>query len=177
MSSLFDDISEEARRGPVKPSIARVRYTHDAMIDEILVNPAIHQNDLAKMFGFSATWISIVINSDAFQERLTERKAELVDPQIKATLDEKVMGAANRAMERLIERLDSPIHGSIKTQDLIGIAKLAVSPKAPAAPAIQQNLYVVSLPSPAQNSQAWLENASRSTPRGVIPMVQEVPRG
>jgi|SRR6478752_3900142 len=157
------------------PEIAKVRYTHDAMIDEILLNPAISQNELGRIFGFSAAWVSICVNSDAFQERLQERKAEIVDPVMRATIQEKVDGAASRAMDRIIERLDSPTSGAIKTADLVSIAKLAVAPKASQTPAPQTNLYVMQIPAPAQNAQQWLAN--RSDPRGAVPLVEEVPRG
>lgn len=190
MASLWDDISEEAKprkpgrppagQGnavPIKPTIAEVSYTHDAMIDELLVNPAISQGELARKFGYSETWISIIKNSDAFQTRMVERKAELVDPKLRATIAEKVDGAANRALDRLIDRLDSPIHGSIKTQDLVSIAKLAVAPKTPQIAIQQNNTYVAALPTPARDSKSWLENLSQVTPRGPLPIAEEVPRG
>lgn len=159
------------------PEIARVRYTHDAVIDEILVNPAISQNDLAKIFGFSPTWVSIIINSDAFQERLAERKGELVDPKIRATVNERLDAIASVALGKIMDRLDSPLSGQIKNVDLIAMAKLGVGDKntRPAAPIQQNNLYVVALPPPSLNSSTWLDNAQR-TP-GPLPLVQEVPRG
>ena len=83
------------------PEIARVRYTHDAVIDEILVNPSISQNELAKIFGFSAGWMSIVINSDSFQERLAERKAMLTDPKIIASINERLDAIAAIVWERI----------------------------------------------------------------------------
>ena len=74
---------------PARPTIARVRYTHEACVDMILANPAVSQNDLAAHFGYSAGWMSIVVNSNAFQEKLAERKGELIDPVIKASLEER----------------------------------------------------------------------------------------
>lgn len=191
MAGLWDDISEESQpkrkpgrplpgQGnavPIKPTIATVRYTHDAVIDTILTNPAISQNELAGLFGYSVAWMSIIINSDAFQERMAERKAELVDPKLRATIAEKVDGAANRALDRLIDRLDSPTHGAIKTQDLVSIAKLAVAPKTPQVAIQQNNTYVAALPTPARDSKSWLENLSQVTPRGPLPIAEEVPRG
>ena len=159
------------------PEIARVRYTHDAMIDEILMNPSISQNDLGKMFGFSATWISIVINSDAFQERLAERKGQLTDPKVMASINERLDALAKRSLEKLIDRLDNPA-AQIKTLELVAIAKLGVGDKntRPAGPQVQNNnLYVVSLPAPAQDAKSWLAN--KSDPRGVSDAVEVQPRG
>lgn len=193
MAGLWDDISEEQTprrkpgrppagspptgRPPIKPTIQTIRYTHDAVIDIILTNPSISQNELAQSFGYSVGWMSIIINSDAFQERMTERKAELVDPKLRATIAEKVDGLANRALDRLIDRLDSPTHGAIKTQDLVSIAKLAVAPKTPQIAIQQNNTYVAALPTPARDSQSWLQNLSQVTPRGPLPIAEEVPRG
>jgi len=161
-----------------KPTLKRVHFTHDAIIDEILMNPSISQGELSMKFGYSQGWMSIVINSDAFQERLAERKAELLDPQIKASLEERASGAAQRALDRLLERLDSPAQaGAIKTADLVSIAKLAVAPKTQAPPP-QQNLYLVQIPPPAPNSQAWLSGVSRPAgPPGVVEVIENVTRG
>ena len=174
MKSLFDE-DQPAENKPARAQIAKVRYTHDSIIDMILVNPAVSQNDLAREFGFSVTWMSIVVNSDSFKERLAERKAELVDPKIRATLAEKVDAAASRALDRIMDRLDSSMHGSIKTQDLVSIAKLGAAPKT-SAPSPTQNLFVVQLPPAAANSSDWLSSAQR-TPRGPIQIIEESPRG
>lgn len=156
--------------------IAKVRYTHDALIDDILMNPAISQGELAKAYGYSQTWMSIVINSAAFKERLAERKGELIDPRVQATINERLDAVANRSLEKLIDRLDNP-GAQIKTLELVAIAKLGVGDKntRPAGPQTQNNLYVVSLPAPAQNSAAWIAN--RSDPRGVSDAVEVAPRG
>lgn len=158
------------------PEIAKVRYTHDAVIDEILMNPSISQNDLAKHFGYTPGWMSIVINSDAFQERLAERKGELTDPKVRASINERLDALAKRSLEKLLDRLDNP-GAQIKTLELVAIAKLGVGDKntRPAGPQTQNNLYVVSLPSPAQDAKSWIAN--RSDPRGVSDAVEVQPRG
>jgi hypothetical protein len=87
------------------PTIQRVRYTHDAMIDLIIARPEIHQNQLAKIFGFTPAWVSIVVNSDAFKVRLEQRKEELVDPTIRTTLQERFTAVTARSLEVLQEKL------------------------------------------------------------------------
>lgn len=152
------------------PSIANVRYTHDAIIDKILVDPAVSQGELARQFGFSQTWMSIVINSDAFQNRLAERKGELTDPAIAASINERLDAIAKRSLDKIAERLDRP-GDAIATKDLVSIAKLGVGDKntRPAGPPVTQNLYVLSIPAPAQNSRDWLSNVSaKANPPGVV---------
>lgn len=163
--------------------IAKVRYTHDAVIDEIIRNPAISQGELSKMFGFSQAWMSICINSDAFQQRLSERKAEMIDPQIIASINDRLDAVARRSLDKIMDRLegkDATSPGPVKTAELIQIAKLGVGDKntRPAGPQIQQNnLYVVALPPPAQNAEQWLNNTSTQSRVGALPIVEEVNRG
>lgn len=144
-----------------KPTIQEVSYTHDALIDEILLNPAVSQGEMARMYGYTQGWMSIIVNSDAFQNRLAERKAELVDPKIRASIQERLDAVARVALERIMDRLDNPI-SAIKNGDLIAMAKLGVGDKNNrlVGPTTQNNLYVVALPAPAQNTQEWLDNRS-----------------
>jgi hypothetical protein len=93
---------------PPKGAIAKVRYTHDAMIDLIIANPCISQNQLAQEFGYTASWVSQIISSDAFQSKLAERTKDLVDPTIRATVEERFKGLVLRSLEILREKLDRP---------------------------------------------------------------------
>ena len=107
-ASALDEIEAAlavADARPAKPSIQKVRYSHDAMIDLIVMNPAISQGELAEVFGYTQGWVSIVINSDAFQARLEQRKAELIDPTIRVTLKERFTAVVARSLEVLQEKL------------------------------------------------------------------------
>jgi hypothetical protein len=159
---LFDEPAP-----PRKPAIGKIRYTHDAMIEIIISQPGISQGEIAREFGYSETWVSIIINSDAFQERLRVRKAELTDPLIRATIEERLEGLAKRSLDKLIERLDTG--AGLRTPDLIAMAKLGVGDRAnrPATPTQQNNLYVVALPAPAQTSSDWLATRSLAPPQPI----------
>lgn len=88
--------------------IQSVRYTHDAMIDMIIANPSVKGKELAVLFGFTEGWVSTVINSDAFQERLSQRKGELVDPGILLSVNEKFRNLAHKSLNVLLAKLDMP---------------------------------------------------------------------
>ena len=88
--------------------VAKVRYTHDAMIDQILANPCISQNALAIHFGYTAGWVSQIISSDAFQARLAERSKEIVDPLLQISVKAQFEGLINRSLEILREKLNRP---------------------------------------------------------------------
>jgi hypothetical protein len=141
--------------------ITKVRYTHDAIIDMIIANPAVSQGDLAREFGFTESWMSIIINSDSFQERLANRKGELVDPKIKASIEARLDAIARRALDRLLDKIDN--NHPVSNSDLIRMAALGVGDrnKRPETAPVQQNLYVVNLPPPERDAKTWLRTSSR----------------
>ena len=135
-------------------AIARVRYTHDGMIDLIVANPAITQGALARHFGYTQAWVSRVMNSDAFQARLAARKTELVDPSLVATIEEKLRALASRSIDVVLEKLDSTNSAEM------GLKALEITSKALGYGARQQNLnvqnnFVVELPPKAASADAW----------------------
>lgn len=154
----------------------RVRWNHDLVIDQMLADPTLTQTAIARQFGVSNTWVSILVNSDAFKERLRERKAELIDPVLRATLEEKLNGIANTALNRLADRLDNPA-AEMKNMDLVAIAKLGVGDRnLTKDKAAQTNLYVVQLPPQAVNTQAWLDNSSAAR-HPPLQIIEEIKNG
>jgi hypothetical protein len=90
------------------PGVVKVRYTHDAMIDCLIQNPMISQGELAAMFGYTEPWVSLVLSSDAIKARMEMRKAELVDPTIRASIEERFRALATKSLEVLQKKLCSP---------------------------------------------------------------------
>ena len=163
--------------------VKKVRYTTDAVIDEILVNPAISQGELAERFGYTQAWMSIIINSDAFKNRLAERKGQLVDPQITASVEERLEALGKASLDRLLDRVHSTV--PLKPLELVAMAKLGVGNRAdkPVQPQTQNNLYVLSMPAPAASSKEWLSTARRppgdtvemaKTDGGFTPVVEQI---
>ena len=64
----------------------KIRYSHDGMIDMIVAEPWISQNELALRFGYTASWVSTIMTSDAFKAKLELRKDEIVDPVLRMGL-------------------------------------------------------------------------------------------
>ena len=109
-----DECCEELQEGltsypyQVGLAVRKLNYTHDAMIDLIIANPRISNQQLADAFGYTASWVSLVKSSNAFQERLAARRTELIDPVIQATLDERFRALTTRSLEILQEKLAGP---------------------------------------------------------------------
>ena len=138
-------------------AIARVKYTHDAMIDLLIANPGIPQGKIAEHFGYTQTWVSRIFNSDAFQARLALRKEELVDPTILATIEEKFKTLAAKSLDVVIERL----HTAPSVD--VALKGLDIASKALGYGARQQNVsvqqnFVVALPQKATSAAEWAES-------------------
>lgn len=159
-------------------AIARVKYTHDAFIDLIIRNPVISQLEIAKEFGYTQPWVSRVMNSDAFLARLAARKADIVDPSIVQTLEEKFRVLASVSLDIVIDKLEK-----VKNTDT-ALKALELSSKALGYGARQQNLnvqqnFVVAMPSQAASPEDWArqhQHLSQRTP-GLAALVEVVEGG
>lgn len=86
----------------------KIRYTHDAVIDMVIAEPAIHQNEIAARFGYTPSWISTVMTSDAFLAKLESRKAEIIDPVLRMSMEERFKAVTQKSLEVLMEKLCQP---------------------------------------------------------------------
>lgn len=135
-------------------SIARVKYTQDAMIDLIIAEPMISQNTIALHFGYTPAWVSRVFNSDAFQARLAERKGDLVDPTLLLSLDERLKALATRSLDIVMDKLEA----TKSTELAVKAAEMSI--KALGYGARQNNLnvqnnFVVAMPQKAADAGDW----------------------
>lgn len=89
-------------------AIAKVGWTHDAIIDLIIAHPEFTQNELCERVGYTPGWMSRVINSDAFQNRLAGRRHELVDPVVTQGLNERMRAVSSRSADVILDALDQP---------------------------------------------------------------------
>lgn len=148
-----------------KNAIKKVNYTHDSCIDQIIANPWITQRALAAYFGYTEGWISQVFASDAFQSRLAERKNELVDPTIRATIEERFKALVIQSLEVLKRKLESPIVSDELAIKALDVAAKAAGYGAKTVPTIN-NQFVVQVPSKAGSSAEWA-SAYSDAPKGV----------
>lgn len=135
-------------------AIDRVKYSHDAMIDCIIATPGISQNDLAKHFGYSAPWVSRIINSDAFQARLASRKNDIVDPSLVLSVDERLRNLASRSLDIVMEKLDVSKNPDTALRALEITTKALGYGARPTNVAVQQN-FVVAMPQKAESALDW----------------------
>jgi len=89
-------------------TLDHINYAHDQMIDLILANPGITQNAIAAAVGYSASWVSTVMVTDAFQARLADRRNAVVDPHLRDAVREGFEKIVARSQEILLEKLSQP---------------------------------------------------------------------
>lgn len=139
---------------------ARLRPWHEMVADMLIANPNLSQREIARKLDRSEAYLSIVINSDGFQNYLAGRKEEILDPILQATVEDRLSAVANRSMDEFLRRMDlAP--GSISNDSLLRATEistkgLGMGPQSK-QPAIQQNLYVIPAPARPANSKEWVE--------------------
>jgi hypothetical protein len=153
-NQLVEGVQAEVEAQPSPPvpkrAIQKVNYSHDGMINLILAHRGISQNQIAAHFGYTASWVSQVMSSDAFQARLLERAAEIEDPALRATVEDSLRGLISRSMEILKAKLNVdpekvPDNLAIRTLELSTRA-LGYGAKEPLAPTqVNVNLHLENL--------------------------------
>ena len=99
-------------RPPAAPTMGRLRrisYTHDAMIDLIIEQPELNQGQIAAHFGYTESWMSNIMASDAFQARMAARREEVIDPELKATIEERFRALVIQSLKVLQNKLNAPM--------------------------------------------------------------------
>ena len=135
--------------------LVRVHYSHEAMIDVLLAEPTITQRELAKRFDRSENWISIVIGSDSFQAALAKRRDDLMNPEVIATIEERLTGLAHQSLQVIAENLEKTrnIDVAFKAID-ISTKALGFGARNSGNAAIQNN-FVVQLPPKIDSASDW----------------------
>ena len=134
--------------------IAKVRYTHEAMIDMIIEDPGIKQNVLAERFGVTVAWISRIIGSDAFQGALAKRREDITDPFLVTTIEERLRGLAMHSIDVISKKLEDTNNADIALKGL-EIASKALGFGARDRGGNTQNNFIVQMPQKATSAEDW----------------------
>jgi hypothetical protein len=130
--------------------LQKVSVKHDAILDYLLANPATRLGDVARHFGVSQPWLSVIVHSDVFQARLQEKSQDMFHGTV-VPLREQLLGVAHVGVEKLGEALENASAISDKefiadTTDSI-LKNLGYSPRSAAPgsspPAVVNNVMVV----------------------------------
>jgi len=142
--------------------VQRVSHTHNAILDFMVANPTAPLSHVATYFGYTQSWLSTVIHSDAFQARLRERQDTAFNEVVVADLRAKITGVASQAIDKLSEKL--AVAADIR--DVKDSAEMLLrsigwgQPKAAAAPARQTNIVVLADRESLARSRELMQAAS-----------------
>ena len=82
--------------------IQKMRITHEQILNWLLLNPERSQGECAKFFNVTESWLSVIINSDVFQQRLLEKR-QMMDRRVTDVLEAKARNVINKGLDRLEE--------------------------------------------------------------------------
>lgn len=156
----YQGLAEEKGYDQSYSRIAKVGYSHEAMIDLIIASPRITQNELASHFGYTVPWISRVIGSDAFQAALAKRREDVTDPFLIATVEERLKGIVIQSIDVIARKLAQSDNADLALKALdIGAKAAGFGARNISSGPIQNN-FVVQLPGKAENAQVWAREHS-----------------
>jgi hypothetical protein len=98
------------------PLITTVSLTYEQIVDALLLSPPTEtQGQLAKRLGYSQSYLSRLIASDAFQVRLADRIEKSIEPERQAafklrfaSIEEEARGILKNSLRLLASKLDQP---------------------------------------------------------------------
>jgi hypothetical protein len=127
-------------------TVSKVSNMHVAIMDYMLANPAARRAEIAAEFKVSQGWLSIVINSDAFQELLSKRQEQFFGAVV-APIRAKMLGVVDQALDRISEQVPLMESGAaLETADTL-LHRLGFAPTKIVQPQqgamMQQNNYFV----------------------------------
>lgn len=86
-------------------SLQKMSHMHEAILDFMVANPLVKKGKIAQQFGVTPTWLSIIINSDAFKDKLAKRHDEFFGSAV-VPLREKMIGIVDCALDRLSDKVE-----------------------------------------------------------------------
>jgi hypothetical protein len=136
--------------------IAHVSHRHEAIIDFLLAMPGEKNlQTLCDRLHVSRSWLSIVMNSDAFRAEYERRRGEY-NQQLANTVQIKMYHAAEEALDRVIEGLGADDVDPRFALDVLDKTtnRLGFGPSKGNAPLVEVHMHAV--------DQALLANARQA---------------
>lgn len=156
----------------------KMRWWYEALADYMVAHPQARQNDIALHFGRSASTISLIINSDAFQAYLRKRRADYVEA-LDTTVRDKMLNVASQSFDLILERFEKkrdtiPLETIHKSAELAmkGLG-MGVEKSGPAVVVNQQNAQPIAVAVSLDDLQA-AQQALRAAQ--AAPLIEHTPQ-
>lgn len=124
--------------------VKKLSWTHKLAIDLMIQHPEWTSRELGQFFGHSDSWVSMVVNSDAFQAKLAERREEVLNPAIRASIEERFRNLAATSLDRLQTKLANPnvSERTVLASVELSIKALGLGARPAAGPQVQVAIIV-----------------------------------
>ena len=122
--------------------------------DFIVTNPLMDEAGIAKHCNVSKVWLSRMMNSDAFRGALSQRKAELVDPFMQASIEEKLKGIVSQSLDVVAQRLELTNDPNMALRALETAGKLLTAANKQQGPVVNHS-FVVQMPNVVADPTEW----------------------
>lgn len=133
---------------------------HMVIIDALLMDPGISTTKLATKTGYSRNWLHKVMSSDAFDAKLRERQAAIIDPIILSSIKDRLQGLTSRALEVMEERMESDEMSLDNALTVFGATSKALGlGQQKAAPVLAQQ-FIVHVPPRMTSATDWASQHS-----------------
>lgn len=165
----------------------KMRWWYEHLADFMIAHPEALQNDIAAHFGRAPSTISTIINSDAFQAYLRQRRGKYVEA-LDSTVRRKMLEVTDRGFDLILDRFDKkrdsiPLETITKTLEVVtrasGFGQQAGGPGVTVnvAPATQTMVPVPVSLADLQEAQLALRNAQNGVrPAPIDAEFTEVPQ-
>jgi hypothetical protein len=87
-------------------AIKRVSIKHESIMNFIMENPTVPLGEVANHFQVSQAWLSVIIHSPAFQDKLLEKQGVLFHHTVVATITDKVSMIAHKTLDKLADKIE-----------------------------------------------------------------------
>lgn len=148
---------------PDLPGPRSLSYTHLDCIDFIIQNPTVTQNVLAMRYGYTPSWMSLVMSSDAFQAELAKRRDEVLSPEIRASVEERFRALVVKSQDTLLEAMHTKPNPALALGILNTASKALGYGARDTGPQVNVS-FVVALPPAAVSSEAWSKGRTIENP-------------
>lgn len=156
--------------------IQKTGYSHEMIADFILANPRCTQKEIGERFGYTQAWVSQILSSDSFRSFFSERRGQLLDPIVMASLEDMMSGVMRQSLgivqEKLVE--DAKVKKTDLAVKMIELGSRAAGYGARSAQ-VQVNNYVALIPPKANDAQGWLEQMGKPMQTVTVDDVLHIP--
>lgn len=150
-----------------KFELQNLSHVHEAIMNWMIAHPNRNLRECARDFGYTQSWLSILIHSDIFQARLREKQ-----DQVFSCIKEDVTTKLGALADIGVERLTAQVEASSDPKLIMEATKMALSSlgfgNKAAAPAqqatnIQNNSYYVASPADLEAARERMRQTGAGT--------------